>query len=487
MPGLIRGVARTAVVAGTASAVSGRVQRRQAEKYADRDAQIAAERNAAYQQQVAPQQWAVRTPTSRPGHRRRRAAQVAGGAEGPGHPHGGGVRRPEGEDPRQLTPVGTEDPGGTMTERLPRVALVLLVSASLVVTLAGLRATADIVGPTFLALVLTITVHPVRRGWCAGGCPSGWSRSSCCCRWSTCSCSGSPSAWSIAIGRLAALVPTYIPDVEESLADAGDRLADLGVGEDQVQAVVGAFDFGNLLSLASDIFGAAVGVLSNLVFIVTLALFMAFDTGAIQRVFERVREVKPDLVDALASFAKGTRTYMAVSAGFGLIVAVIDGVALQLMGVPGAFVWAVLAFVTNFIPNIGFVIGVIPPALIGLLEGGPGLMVGVLAVYCVINLIIQSIIQPRYVGDAVGLTRPSRCSPWSSGPGCSGRSARSSRCLSACSMRALLIEADPAAAWAMPLISGHAPEPDADDRAARGLTGPRRRAVTDERGCGAAR
>jgi hypothetical protein len=54
MPGLLRGVARTAVVAGTASAVNGRVQRRQAEKFADRDAQIAAERNAAYQQQVAP-------------------------------------------------------------------------------------------------------------------------------------------------------------------------------------------------------------------------------------------------------------------------------------------------------------------------------------------------------------------------------------------------------------------------------------------------
>ena len=56
MPGLIRGVARTAVIAGTATAVSGRVQRRQAEKYTQRDAQIAADRTAAYQQDVAPQQ-----------------------------------------------------------------------------------------------------------------------------------------------------------------------------------------------------------------------------------------------------------------------------------------------------------------------------------------------------------------------------------------------------------------------------------------------
>ena len=66
MPGLIRGVARTAVVAGTASAVSGRVQRRQAEKYADRDAQIAAERNAAYQQQMAPQQAQYAPPPAAP-------------------------------------------------------------------------------------------------------------------------------------------------------------------------------------------------------------------------------------------------------------------------------------------------------------------------------------------------------------------------------------------------------------------------------------
>jgi hypothetical protein len=59
VPGLLRGVARTAVVAGTATAVSGRVQRRQAEKYASRDAQIYADRQAAYQAQTAQPTYAV--------------------------------------------------------------------------------------------------------------------------------------------------------------------------------------------------------------------------------------------------------------------------------------------------------------------------------------------------------------------------------------------------------------------------------------------
>jgi hypothetical protein len=56
MPGLLRGVARTAVVAGTATAVSGRVQRRQAGRYADQDAQLAAQQQQAYQQYAPPPQ-----------------------------------------------------------------------------------------------------------------------------------------------------------------------------------------------------------------------------------------------------------------------------------------------------------------------------------------------------------------------------------------------------------------------------------------------
>jgi hypothetical protein len=65
MPGLLRGIARTTVVAGTATAVSGRVARRQAERFADRDAQIYAQREQAFEQQVH-QQPAPPTPAPRP-------------------------------------------------------------------------------------------------------------------------------------------------------------------------------------------------------------------------------------------------------------------------------------------------------------------------------------------------------------------------------------------------------------------------------------
>jgi hypothetical protein len=66
MPGLLRGIARTAVVAGTASAVHGRVQRHQASKFAERDAQTAADQQGYYQQDVGAQQQPIPDQRSAP-------------------------------------------------------------------------------------------------------------------------------------------------------------------------------------------------------------------------------------------------------------------------------------------------------------------------------------------------------------------------------------------------------------------------------------
>lgn len=61
---------------------------------------------------------------------------------------------------------------------------------------------------------------------------------------------------------------------------------------------------------------------------------------------------------------------MVVSTVFGLIVALVDVAVLYWLGVSLPWLWGLLSFITNYIPNIGFVLGLIPPALLALLEGG---------------------------------------------------------------------------------------------------------------------
>jgi hypothetical protein len=46
----------------------------------------------------------------------------------------------------------------------------------------------------------------------------------------------------------------------------------------------------------------------------------------------------------------------------------------------------------------------LPPALLALLSGGPNLMVAVIIVYCALDFVLRSLVQPRFIGDAVGLS-----------------------------------------------------------------------------------
>jgi predicted PurR-regulated permease PerM len=93
-----------------------------------------------------------------------------------------------------------------------------------------------------------------------------------------------------------------------------------------------------------------------------------------------------------------------VSTVFGAIVAVGDTIALAILEVPLPVLWGLLSFITNYVPNIGFVLGVIPPALLGLLAGGWTEFWVVIVVYALLNFVVQTLIQPRFVGDSVGLS-----------------------------------------------------------------------------------
>ena len=163
-------------------------------------------------------------------------------------------------------------------------------------------------------------------------------------------------------------------------------------------------DKSSIIGLATAILTSLLGVLTSLFFIITLLIFLAVDGSVFGNRMTRHRPGREPVLTALGTFAAGTRNYFGVATIFGAIVAVLDGAALLILGIPGAGLWALLAFVTNYVPNIGFLIGLVPPALIALLDGGVSEMLIVIAVYCVLNFIIQSVLQPKFVGDAVGLT-----------------------------------------------------------------------------------
>lgn len=346
--------------------------------------------------------------------------------------------------------------------RIPRAVIVLLAAAALTITLAGVRSVAGIIGPTFLALLLVITVHPIRAWLESKGVPK-WIASIVTVVMTYLIIIALTLALVVAVGRMAAIVPQYSDRIDNLVTDIGNWLQKRGVGQDQVNSVVNSLDIGKVVGYATGILSAALNVLTNLLFIALLLIFMTFDTPGVVKALKGAKLARPDLVNAVENFAQGSRSYMAVSALFGLIVAVINWIGLAAIGVPGAFVWAVLSFVTNFIPNLGFLIGLVPPAVIGLLQGGLKEMIIVIALYVVANFIVQSVIQPRFIGDAVGLSTTLTflsLAFWAWALGALGALLAVPLSLL---VRSLLVEADPDARWLLPLISGRPDEVECPD------------------------
>jgi hypothetical protein len=208
----------------------------------------------------------------------------------------------------------------------------------------------------------------------------------------------------VSLARLATELPKYASEADGLVSGVTAQLAAFGVGPEQLQQAAGALDLGKLAGVLGGLLSSIAGLASNFVFLLVLLLFLSVEAGGVGDRLASIAVDRPRITEALRHFAWGTRQYLIVTTVFGLIVAVLDSVALALLGIPLAVTWGLLAFITNFIPNIGFVIGVVPPALLGLLTGGPSLMIIVIIVYCALNFVVQSIIQPRFIGDAVGLS-----------------------------------------------------------------------------------
>ncbi len=335
---------------------------------------------------------------------------------------------------------------------LSRPVTILVGLAAAVIVVTGLRSMSGIIGPAFLALVLTIAVHPL-RGWGERRGVPGWLGTVVGLVAVYAMLVGLTVSLVVAAARFATLLPSYEPQANKLLDRVVAWLAGLGVGQDQIQNLASALDLGRLVSLAGNLASGVLSVLTGLFFVVTLILFMVADAAHFPDKLLALPEERQPLVHAFAIFASGTRRYLVVSTVFGLIVAVIDVVALVVIGVPLAMVWGLLSFITNYIPNIGFVVGLVPPAVVGLLEGGPKMGFAVVIAYSVINVLIQSVIQPKIVGDNVGLSTTLTMLSvvfWASVLGGVGALMAVPLTLL---VKVLLVDADPRAEWLQPLLS----------------------------------
>ncbi|MFV0462863.1 MAG: AI-2E family transporter [Nostocoides sp.] len=279
--------------------------------------------------------------------------------------------------------------------------MILLGVAVATVAMAGLGQIGNLVGPLFLSLTLAITGRPAvvalrRRG-----------------------VKFAPlivllGSYLVLLAMVAAIVAsgvslaTTLPDYQNQFNDVYQSalafLKDHGVTSDQINTAFSKVDVNQIVGVAQSLLGGLSSFSSQLITMLIALAFLTLDTATVHRRGAELAQARPHLARALADFSIRVRQYWIVSSVFGLIVAVFNYIALLILNVPLAFTWAVLSFVTNYIPNVGFFMALIPAALLALVSGGFWTMVWTIIAFSVINVVIQTFIQPRFVGNTVGLS-----------------------------------------------------------------------------------
>ncbi len=285
---------------------------------------------------------------------------------------------------------------------VPPLVIPTITLAAIFIALLAMRATNAILAPILLSFVLAITTTPLLDWFIKKGAPS-W------------------LALILTIGLIVVflvaivwLVGRSVQNFSESISAYQQRfteiekalggfLANLGVdvnnlGADQQTSPQG------LLQLAANFVGGIVSGLSNFGLIILTVIFFLVEALAMPRKVQNVAP-KSDLgVQRFFQLNKELREYMAINAALGLFTAVVNVILLLIMGIEFAVLWGIFSFFLSFVPNVGFIISVIPPALMALLQFGPREMLIVIVAYIVINFLSDNVIKPRFIEKGVNIS-----------------------------------------------------------------------------------
>jgi len=198
-------------------------------------------------------------------------------------------------------------------------------------------------------------------------------------------------------------LPLYQEQLRGQTLKLLDWLDNMGVKVSK-QILLEYLNPGSVMQSAAKMLATAGGVLTNSFMILLTVIFILLEAAGMP---QKLHAALPDASSSLASFQKfttGVRQYLAiktlVSLGTGLLVTI----GLLFLGLDYAPLWGLIAFLLNYIPNIGSIIAAVPAVLLAVVQLGPihALLVAIL--YLVTNVVMGNAIEPRLMGQKLGLS-----------------------------------------------------------------------------------
>jgi AI-2 transport protein TqsA len=263
----------------------------------------------------------------------------------------------------------------------------LIGAAAFVIIAAGIREAAPVLNSILLAMLLTVTVVPAFDALRKRGVSKGVAVVL-----TSLLLAGVLLVLLGSLGlsgtRLIQVLPEYQERAQSLRHDLEGLLVARGIEPDRVLSI-DLVDPNRLLGLAAGFLSGLGQVLSQALLLILIVAFFLAEQGIKDPTFQPGGTAE--------RVARDVRQYLVITALTGLGFSVLVYVIMLVVGTDLALVWAVLAFIMNYVPNIGIILSVVPPVILTLLELGWQRALIVLAGFLVLNFVVDNVIKPRFM------------------------------------------------------------------------------------------
>ncbi len=195
-------------------------------------------------------------------------------------------------------------------------------------------------------------------------------------------------------------LPLYEAQLNSQLNILTTKLNSLGVIDGELGTL---FNPSVLMKYSTTVLKGAGSILTNGFMIFLLIAFMLLESTQFAKKLKAADGESDTMVQIDEVFSK-IKHYMALKAVISLVTGIIITGLLMVIGLDYAILWGFIVFLLNFIPNIGSILAAIPAVLLAFVQLGTFGALEIGAIYLMINILIGSIIEPRLMGQGLGIS-----------------------------------------------------------------------------------
>lgn len=197
------------------------------------------------------------------------------------------------------------------------------------------------------------------------------------------------------------------PKYEENLLEMGTSLnkflqeKGINISTDKMSKLL---EPTKVMGVTANILGQLGGFMGNALTIFFLALFLLMEMDSIPVKTKAILKNSTKSLHFFISIGVSIRHYLSIKTATSLLTGGCIWICLAILGVDYAIIWALIAFLLNFIPNIGSILAAFPAILFALVQLGAGGAFWTMIIFVAVNMIVGNLVEPKVMGKGLGLS-----------------------------------------------------------------------------------